>query len=71
MGKYVHNKTRTNKKATKENLKIINLSKCKEQLHTSPFFKILSSLPLADINNEAIALFMFRYYHHIEWFLDH
>ena len=55
-------KTRTNEKATKENLKIINLSKCKEQLHTSPFFKILSSLPLDDINNEAIAFFMFRYF---------
>ena len=33
--------------------------------HTSPVFKELSTLPLDDINNEAIALFMYCYYHNI------
>ena len=60
MGKYLHNKTRTNKKATKENYSIITFLKFKE--YTGPLFKELLISLFDDINNEAIALFMFRYF---------
>lgn len=33
--------------------------------HTSPVVKEVSILPLDDINNEAIALFMYRYFHNM------
>ena len=36
-GKYLHNKTKTNKKATKENYSIITFPKLKE--YTGPLFK--------------------------------
>ena len=47
----------------KKIIRIITFSKFTE--HTSPLFKELSILPLDDINNEAIALFMFRYFNNM------
>ena len=41
-------------------IRIITFSNFKE--HTGPLFKELLISPLDDINNEAIALFMFRYF---------
>ena len=60
MGKYLHNKTRTKKKATKEIIRIITFPKFKE--YTGPLFKELFISPFDDINNEAIALSIVRYF---------
>ena len=60
MGKYVYIKITTNKEITKENIRIMKFSKYID--HTSPLFKELAILPLDDINNETIALFMFRFF---------
>ena len=49
------------RKLQKKIIRIITFSKSTD--HTSPLFKELSILPLDDINNEAIALFMYRYFH--------
>ena len=49
MGKYVHNKTRTNKKAKNYSIRIITFSNLKKKKHTRPIFKQLSILPLDDI----------------------
>ena len=48
------------RKLQKKIIRIITNSKFKE--HTGPLFKELLISPLDDINNEAIALFMFRYF---------
>ena len=44
----------------KKIIRIITFSKYTD--HTSPLFKELAILPLDDINNETIALFMFRFF---------
>ena len=48
------------RKLQKKIIRIITNSNFKE--HTGPLFKELLISPLDDINNEAIALFMFRYF---------
>ena len=48
------------RKLQKKIVRIITNSNFKE--HTGPLFKELLISPLDDINNEAIALFMFRYF---------
>ena len=53
-------KTRTKKKATKEIIRIITFPKFKE--YTGPLFKELLISPFDDINNEAIALSIVRYF---------
>ena len=47
----------------KKIIRLITFSKFSD--HTSPLFRELSILPLDDINNEAIALFMSRYFNNI------
>ena len=47
----------------KKIIRLITFSKFSD--HTSPLFRELSILPLDDINNEAIALFMFRYFNNM------
>ena len=47
----------------KKIIRLITLSKFSH--HTSPLFRELSTLPLDDISNEAIALFMFRYFNNM------
>ena len=51
------------RKLQKKIIKVITFSKFTD--HTSPLFKELSSLPLDDINNEAIALFMYPFFHNM------
>ena len=47
----------------KKIIRLITFSKFSD--HTSPLFRELSILPLEDINNEGIALFMFRYFNNM------
>ena len=53
----------TNKKITQENSKNNRIFKIYRSYWSS--FQELSILPLGDINNEAIALFMFRYFNNM------
>ena len=66
MGKYLHNKTRTKKKSTKEIIRIITFPEFKE--YTGLLFKELLISPFDDINNEAIALSIVRYFNNnLRW----
>ena len=51
------------RKLQKKITRIITFSKFTD--HTGPLFKELSIIPLVDINNEAVALFKYRYFHNM------
>ena len=60
MGKYISIQVGIDKRLQKKIIRIITFSDFRE--HTNPLFKKISILPFEKINDQAVALFTYRYF---------